>query len=254
MSSKRKSAAARFRALIEETQRLTRADAGANGADTAYTALAHWQCERLGMTYTDFHGHKRYKAALDFFLTDIYGPKDFSQRDNDIERVYPIMVKVLSVPAIESLTQALELHTLSMGLDRQLIDVLTGELGVELGPDAHTLTPELYAEGYRLCDNYDERQRQIQLAIDSALALEAAVKRRMLYATVKVARGPAKAAGFGELQSFLERGLAAFKKMKGSHRFLDALAAREQHVLEALFDDAPADTWYGDVLSHIVAP
>lgn len=254
MPTSRQSAAKRFRDLIDETRRLTHHEVDGGGLAPDHLLLARWQCDRLGVTYSDYHRTRRYKAALDFFLTDIYGPSDFSQRDNDIERVYPIMVKMLSVTAIESLAQALELHTLSMSLDRKLADVLTGELGLNVddGPDA--LTPELYGEAYRICDNYADRERQIGLAVEAASTLEAAVKKKMIYLTVKVARGPAKAAGFGELQSFLERGLAAFKKMKGSHRFLDALAAREKHVLDSLFDDAPVDTWFGDVLHDIVPP
>ena len=254
MSRSRQSAAERFRALIDETRRLTRHEVSDGAIASDHALLAQWQVDRLAVTYSDYHATRRYKAALDFFLTDIYGPSDFSQRDNDIERVYPIMVKMLSATAIESLAQALELHTLSMSLDRQLIDVLTGQLGLVVADGTDALTPQAYAEAYRICDNYADRERQIGLAIEAASTLEAAVEKKMIYFTVKVARGPAKAAGFGELQSFLERGLAAFKKMKGSHRFLEALAAREKHVLDALYDDAPVTSWYGDVLHDIVPP
>ncbi len=253
MAGARKNAAERFRALIEQTNQLTRTQSPGGGLAADHVLLATWQCARLGETYADYHEHKRYARALDFFLTDIYGPTDFTQRDADIARVYPIMVKMLSVTAIESLAQALELNALSMSLDRELADVLVGDLDLDVAQGMSALTPEMYAHAYRLCDNYDRRIEQIELAVDAATILENAVKKKMIYLTVKVARGPAKAAGFGELQSFLERGLAAFKKMKGSHKFLDALAARERHVLDAIYDDAPIEQWYG-TLTHDIEP
>jgi hypothetical protein len=74
----------------------------------------------------------------------------------------------------------------------------------------------------------------------------------MIYLTVKVARGPARLAGFGELQSFIERGLYAFKKMKGARRFLDALAEREMQVLNAIYDGEPAAQWVGDAVHGTV--
>ncbi|MEM6638540.1 MAG: hypothetical protein AAF610_01420 [Pseudomonadota bacterium] len=254
MPTARQSAASRFKRLIDETRRLTPSDQVGEGLPADRELLARWQVDRLSVTYADYHKTKRYRAALDFFLTDIYGPTDFSQRDSDIERVYPLMVKVLSVDAIESLAQALELNALSMALDRDLAGALTDNLGLDPAGGLDALTPEMYAKAYRICDNYEERQRQIELAVEAASTLEAAVQKKMIYLTVKVARAPAKAAGFGELQSFLERGLAAFKKMKGSYRFLDALAERERHVLDALFDDAPVESWYGDVLHEILPP
>jgi hypothetical protein len=252
MTSARQDAAARFRFLIDQTRKLTRRETQGEGLGADHALLAEWQCARLAETYADFHRERRYRAALDFFLTDIYGPADFSQRDDDIERVYPIMVKMLSVTAIDSLAQAMELHALSMQLDRALIDVLVNEMGLDVTAGVGALTPDMYAAAYRYCDNYDARITQIGLAIEAASLLENAVRKKMIYLTVKVARGPAKAAGFGELQSFLERGLSAFRKMKGSHRFLDALEQRERHVLDSIFDDAPASTWFGDVTHDIV--
>jgi len=252
MTSARQDAAERFRYLIDQTRKLTRAESRDGAVSVEHSLLAEWQCARLAETYADFHRERRYRAALDFFLTDIYGPADFSQRDNDIERVYPIMVKMLSVTAIDSLAQAMELHALSMQLDRELIEVLTGEMGLDPAAGTGALTPDMYAAAYRYCDNYDARITQIGLAIEAASLLEHAVRKKMIYLTVKVARAPAKAAGFGELQSFLERGLSAFKKMKGSHRFLDALEQRERHVLDSIFDDAPASTWFGNVTHEIV--
>jgi hypothetical protein len=56
------------------------------------------------------------------------------------------------------LTQVVELNRLTNALDNRLVQVLVDELGV-----TEELTPQLYAEGYLICDNYAERARQIDL-------------------------------------------------------------------------------------------
>ena len=51
--------------------------------------LQHWQCERLLVTHDDLAQQKRYQKAMAFFVDELYGPKDFSQRDADLVRVIP---------------------------------------------------------------------------------------------------------------------------------------------------------------------
>jgi len=51
---------------------------------------------------------------------------------------------------------------------------------------------------------------------------------------VRLARGPAHAAGFGLLQEFLERGLDAFEAMHGAQEFLGTVRTREQRAMERL--------------------
>ena len=48
-------------------------------------------------------------------------------------------------------------------------------------------------------------------------------------------RGPARAAGLGELQHSLESGFDIFKAMKGADEFIAFIAARERALAEALF-------------------
>jgi len=54
-------------------------------------------------------------------------------------------------------------------------------------------------------------------------------------------RRPARAAGFAVLQSFLERGFAAFRKMGGATTFLATIDTRERALMGAIFggENAP---------------
>jgi hypothetical protein len=60
----------------------------------------------------------------------------------------------------------------------------------------------------------------------------------MLGTTIHIMRGPAVAAEFGELQSFLERGLAAFRQMRGATEFLATIRTREAQTRVALLAQA----------------
>ncbi len=238
-AAQKKSVAKRFRTLLEETSRLTRQRVEGGGLSKGQEALASWQCSRLAQTYKDLAEQKRYAKAVEFFLTDLYGPLDFSQRDDDIRRVYPLMVNVLSAEAIDSLAQGLELNSLSMSLDARMLDMLVQECGFDADNEPGALDYQMYAEAYRACDNYDERVRQIDLIVEVGENLEIVTRKRMILAAVKVARKPAQIAGFGELQSFIERGLAAFKTMGSANEFLATVHSREMRLLEAIYADKP---------------
>ena len=120
--------------------------------------LRRFQAQRLAQTHADLLSSPRFGPAARFFLSDVYGPRDFSQRDADLLRFYEGVRKVLPERAVAVLADVVQLSAMTNDLDERLIRALVDELGVT---DAITL--EQYAAAYRLCDNYDERLQQIQM-------------------------------------------------------------------------------------------
>ncbi|MGD8708865.1 MAG: hypothetical protein PVF40_00640 [Ectothiorhodospiraceae bacterium] len=218
---------------LNRARELRRVQVDSEGLDPAVARLRRWQSERLERTHADLLADRRSRSAMEFFLDELYGPYDFSQRDQDIERIYPIMIRVLPAAAVHTLTRALELNSLSHELDQRLLEVLENELGVR-----DEITEETYAEAYRRCANPEERARQIDLIDSLGRDLTAIVGRRRTGWLLRVARRPARAAGFGELQSFLERGYDAFRRMPHPQEFLDKVVERERRIMENLFDAA----------------
>ncbi len=53
--------------------------------------------------------------------------------------------------------------------------------------------------------------------------------------SLRLMRGPAQAAGLGDLQRFLEAGFEAFGAMKGAQAFLGWIGERERALAAALF-------------------
>lgn len=203
--------------------------------------LAAWQARRLAVTYKDFSAEKRYQQAVKFFLDDLYGPEDFRQRDADLQKVLPIMLRVLPEAALAALSDALELQALTLELDHAMLALLENEFGF-----AQRLDSQMWSAAYRGCGRREARERQIALTVGAGRKLEQVVRKPMVYSLVLIARGPAMAAGFGALQSFVERGFRAFRSMRGAHSFIDAVEQRETRLMEQLFaGEAPAD-WQQD--------
>ena len=61
----------------------------------------------------------------------------------------------------------------------------------------------------------------------------------MISTTLRLMRGPAKSAGFGVLQEFLERGFNCFRQMRGAEDFLATIVERETTIVERLFASHP---------------
>lgn len=223
--------------MLHEIERTAAFHSGP-GADTEFVAkvqlLARWQSRRLARSYADLRAIPRFQPATEFFLSDLYGEKDFIQRDRDVERLYPIAIKLLSDHALATIAAAMELSVLSHELDHRLTHAL-----LEQGAKLERITEASYGAGYRLCDNYAERRHQIELLRHCGEELDAVVAKPMMYAALVLGRKPAKLAGLDELQGFLERGFRAYREMGGAKEFLDTIERREVLILDRIFAGDP---------------
>lgn len=203
---------------------------GAGAARPARLAeLKRFQSQRLARTYEDLAAQPRYRAATGFFLDDIYGPKDFSARDQEMLRILPVMSRILPASAVETGAFAIELEALSEDLDHRLAAALAE------GP----IDDAAYAKAYRESSTRDERRRQIDLIEAVGQRLDALVKKPLVGQMLKLMRRPAHMAGMGDLQDFLEQGFASFRDMKGADEFLATLRSREEKILSRLFSGEP---------------
>ena len=205
-------------------------------ADPALTRalehLARWQSARLGQTYRDLARDPRYADAIAFFRADLYGAADFAQRDADLARAAPAMARILSERVLASVAQAIELNALSQELDRRLLAQLPGH--------ETPFTVAQYCEAYRAMDSRPERERQLRLVYEFGTALDIHVHKPLIHAALVTMRHPARAVGLASLQSFLERGFAAFRKMHGAGVFLSTIDQRERELMNAILSGESA--------------
>ncbi len=220
--------------------KLKRQTAASAELDPKVAMLRVWQSQRLARTYADLLEQRRYRPACLFFLEDIYAPRDFSQRDRDIEQMYDFARRFIPAPMLRPLALTVKLHHLTEALDQQLLDVLVNQLGV-----TDTITVPLYAEAYRRCDNYAERVRQIDLIYEIGKKLDGLVRSPVVGAMLTVAKGPARRAGWTELVDFLEHGYTAFKRMHGGEYFLTTIREREMSCLDRIYANDPDPFGFG---------
>jgi hypothetical protein len=197
-------------------------------------AIKAYQQGRFMQTYADMLAHPRYSGAARFFLDDLYGPGDFTSRDDQFARVVPGLVRMFPHEIVVTVHSLGQLHALSERLDT--------EMGLVLGPIASdgAVNGRLYAQCWRQVAGPVERERQIGLMLEVGEALERYTRNALLRHTLRLMRGPAQVAGLGTLQSFLERGFDTFRAMHGARGFLDVVSGRERALASALFDGADA--------------
>jgi hypothetical protein len=215
--------------LIGRNAALRQAFAADPELQASLVELQHWQSQRLLRSHADLRANPRYRMAVEFFFEELYSGGDPRLRDRDLLRVQRAMERLLPSEALRALCLALELEIVSQELDADVTRNLPP------GP----ITVESYAEGYRRTGRRADRERQIALLNQIGGYLDHVVRRPMIGALVRLARGPAHAAGFGTLQEFLERGLRAFEAMRGAGEFLGTLRDRETRAMERVFSSTP---------------
>jgi hypothetical protein len=195
--------------------------------------LSSWQASRMAATYADLAAQPRYADAIVFFRSDLYGEGEFAQRDADLARVVPMMVRLLPARLLAALAQAMELSALSQELDQSLLARLPRADG--------DFTVAEYCAAYREPSERTAREHQISLIGKVGAGLDVYVRRPFIESGLSMMRRPARLAGLGALQDFLERGVRAFRKLEGAKEFLATIDRRERAILEAIFggDDAP---------------
>jgi hypothetical protein len=135
--------------------------------------------------------------------------------------------------------KAIEMNDLTNELDLALSRVLVEDLGVNGTALSPTITPQIYAEAYRVCDNYAERAHQIRLIGEVGSMVDRGTRIPLVGATLHLARHPARRAGWGELHDFLEHGYTAFKHMGRADGFLRIIQERETTILERIYARHP---------------
>jgi len=216
--------------LLGEMRRLKHERVDSSGLDPRLAKLRAWQARRLAHSYADLLAHERYAPACRFFLDDLYAARDFSQRDHDMLQMYALLRRYVPGPLLEPLTLTVKVHALTEHLDQALAGMLFAEMAV-----TGDITSALYAQAYRRCDNYDEREEQIALIHRVGQLLEGVVKQPLTGATLSLLAVPARRAGWDDLTGFLERGFKAFKHLHGARPFLELVRRRETEYLDRIY-------------------
>jgi hypothetical protein len=183
------------------------------------------QHARFEQTYADLLADPRFGAATRFFLEDLYGPHDFTERDGQFARIVPALVRLFPREILGTVLQLAQLHALSEQLDTGMARALGAE----------HLDGASYARAWRQVGRPADRERQIGLMLSVGAALDRYTRNALLRHSLRLMRAPAQAAGLASLQGFLERGFDTFRAMRGADGFLSVIAARERALALRLY-------------------
>lgn len=225
-----------------EAEREARARDAALGR--AVVSLKAFQQGRLALTYPDLLVHPRWAGAARFFLDELYGPSDFSERDRGLGRVVPTLVRLFPVEVVQTVDRLLRLHAVSEELDSAMARAGLqaessggGDRPLAFGPVMWA--GDLYGEVWRRVDRRADREEQVRTVVDIGQQLDRLTRLPGLRQSLRLMRLPASVAGLGALQGFLERGFDAFRAMDGAAGFLATIETRESLWLDWLFDSRP---------------
>ena len=225
----------RLRRFVAASNELHRAHLDTDAKRDAYSRFVDVQVAYFVPLYADLRERPGYGPAIDFVISDLVGP-GIADRDRDLEKVVPIMSRTLPKRALAALATAMELNAGVLKINLDLSQRLTPKIDI-----AGSVTELEYCLACREVTDYNEYRYLIGLTRDAGLSLERIVGMPMIAPLLRSMRGPARLAGFGDLQEFLEKGFSTFRQVEDVHAFLEVLETRMEQIFERVFNAAESE-------------
>lgn len=203
----------------------------------ACVKIKRFQAIRFQATYGDLLKSPRYEPATQFFLKELYGDKDFANRDEQFARIASTIARLFPQAVVNTAAALAEVHALTERLDNEMAQQwLATEMSA---PNLSTIGR--YIACWRLVADSAARHKQLDVVLALGRSLNELTRKPGLRTLLKMMRAPASAAGLAALQKFLEAGFDAFVAMRGADDFLALICRRETDWIESLFADATID-------------
>ena len=199
----------------------------------ANDAIKRFQAQRFQATYADLLQSPRYQAAAQFFLYELYGTKDYAERDQQFARIASTIARLFPQSVVNTAAALAEVHALTEALD----DAMARQYAASSSSEPALNDTARYITCWRRVANPAARYQQLEVVLALGQSLNHLTRKPGLRTLLKMMRGPAAAAGLGSLQKFLESGFDAFQAMRGADEFLKLIAERETDWIKRLFED-----------------
>jgi len=227
--SDRKQAAAKFRRAIARSNELHAEYLDDQGLSESYDNFTRWQLDYMLPFFSNLLEPEGYSEAVDFIVSDLAGV-GISERDREIQRATPVIVRSLPSHPLETAAAAVELNAraleINLGICRELL--VDGKL-------PENLSETDYCIACREVSTYDECMELVDLAVQLGETLKRLVRVPLIGGLLRTMRKPAHAAGFGALQEFLETGYVTFRRISDIDLFLARLRERMSQVFGRIY-------------------
>lgn len=192
-------------------------------------ALQKFQSARLRRDHADLAAEEQYYAIGNFFFEEMYGPRDFSSRDEQARRLRQF-VNVVPGLSLRDVEPALALLELSNQLDDEVAAQLA-TLDAPLDFDEET-----YERAYYLADNYYQRVEQLELVRTALYNVFRTANKPFIQLTLERTSGFAERVGMAEIHRFLRKGHEAIQSVRDIYRFVETVYVREKERLDRIYD------------------
>lgn len=226
--SKRKAAAERFRSRIHRSNELHAKYLGDAQLFAAYDRFTRWQLDYLLKFFEDMYTEDGYREAIDFTMRDLAGI-GIADRDVDLERVAPVITRMLPGSAMQTLARATRMNVQVLELNIGVCEALMID-----GKLPEDISERAYWTAFREATTLEDCVELVSLSTELGSALKSLVGHKSLALLLRGMRGPAHAAGFGALHDFLESGYGTFSRIPDVDYFLGEIKERMTLLFERI--------------------
>jgi hypothetical protein len=191
-------------------------------------ALQQFQSDRLRRDHHDLASEPQYHLIGEFFFNEMYGPRDYSARDDQARRLRQF-VNIIPGLTIRDVEPALQLLELSNQLDEAVVTKLL-DLRAPLNFDE-----ALYNQAYRAADNYAERIEQLELVRTALYNVFRTSSKPLIRLTLERTESLAHMVGMAEIHRFLRAGYEAIQPVRDIYRFVETVYLREKDRLDTVY-------------------
>jgi hypothetical protein len=223
------SAAKKLRKYAERSNAIHQTYLGDQDLLNNYERFVTWQLDYMLPFYEELRASDDYAAAVDFVVSDLTG-MGVSQRDHDIARIVPIMSKMLPEKALQVMASAMELNARVLDINLSICRDLFENKAFDTA-----ISESDYRAACRKASSLDECLELVHLIEDVGRSLDHVIRIPMIGVTLRAMRAPARLAGFGALQVFLEKGYTTFIALEDVDQFLDDMTLRMTEVFTKIF-------------------
>ncbi|MCS7079132.1 MAG: hypothetical protein NZ585_03665 [Chloracidobacterium sp.] len=194
--------------------------------------LQDFQVKQLKRNFSDLYNSKEYGPLCEFFVQDIYAPRDFEERNRSFEQISNYFRNALGERFFHGLIRLLDLYELSDALDNLMVVTLE-KMGVR-----RNISQEQYDEAYYRCNNYDARIEQLDLIVECFHFTHSLCQYRFIGMILKTARLTAHMFTMSRdnIVDMLERGYNALRPVKNIQSLTDTIYERELKRLNRIYD------------------
>lgn len=225
--------AEKIRNAVDRVARLRIVRTGHASLLSGLSAVRQLQAMRFRGTYADLLGQGPYRRATRFFLEELYGQRDYTQRDAQFSRIAGTLQRAFPAQLVGTAVALAELHAMTEELDHAMAVAWAAQ---GTGPSGEV---ERYIAAWQAVGQQERRHTQLDAVVSLGRELQRVTELPGLRFMLRMMRAPAAAAGMSELQTFLEAGFDTFAGMArapgGASAFLGTLEQRERALIVQLF-------------------